>query len=108
MWKESYDVKRIKKTGKLKQQYGCNEHCVRSVRIRSSSGPYFPAFGLNTDQNNYEYGHFLLTEVFLFIVKERNIEIESTTRILHSSRTIRLQTFCTLTVSNTYLMHHLF
>ena len=23
-------------------------HCVKSVRIRSYSGPYFPAFGLNT------------------------------------------------------------
>ena len=24
-------------------------HCVKSVRIQSSSGPYFPAFGLNTE-----------------------------------------------------------
>ena len=32
---------------------------MKSVRIRSYSGPYFPAFGLNTDQNNSEYGHFL-------------------------------------------------
>ena len=24
-------------------------HCVKSVRIRSFSGPYFPAFGLNTE-----------------------------------------------------------
>ena len=24
-------------------------HCVKSVRIRSYSGPYFPAFGLNTE-----------------------------------------------------------
>ena len=31
---------------------------VKSVRIRSYSGPYFFAFGLNTDQNNSEYGHF--------------------------------------------------
>ena len=56
----------------------CNEHCVNyhafkesesdslfqnktlreSVHIQSYSGPYFPAFGLNTDQNNSEYGHF--------------------------------------------------
>ena len=34
-------------------------HCVKSVRIRSYSGPHFPAFGLNMDQNNSEYGHFL-------------------------------------------------
>ena len=26
------------------------EHCVKSVRIRSFSGPYFPAFGLNTER----------------------------------------------------------
>ena len=24
-------------------------HCVKSVRIRSFSGPFFPAFGLTTD-----------------------------------------------------------
>ena len=43
-------------------------HCVKSVRVRSFSGPYFLAFGLNTeiysarmggggntDQNNSEY-----------------------------------------------------
>ena len=50
-------------------------HCVKSVCIRSFSGPYFPAFGLNTeryeylfvfspngentDQKNSKYGHFL-------------------------------------------------
>ena len=25
-------------------------HCVKNVRIRSFSGPYFPAFGLNTER----------------------------------------------------------
>ena len=25
------------------------KHCVKSVRIRSYSGPYFPTFGLNTE-----------------------------------------------------------
>ena len=25
-------------------------HCVKSVLIRSYSGPYFPAFGLNTER----------------------------------------------------------
>ena len=25
-------------------------HCVKSVRIRSYSGPYFPALGLNTEK----------------------------------------------------------
>ena len=27
-----------------------NSHCVKSVRIRSFSGLYFPAFGLNTER----------------------------------------------------------
>ena len=25
-------------------------HCIKSIRIRSYSGPYFPAFGLNTER----------------------------------------------------------
>ena len=58
---------------------------MKSVRIRSYSGPYFPAFGLNTkeilrispysvrmrengEQNNSEYGHFLRSVTFTFIV----------------------------------------
>ena len=28
----------------------CNAHCVKSVRIRSYSGPYFPAFERNTER----------------------------------------------------------
>ena len=31
----------------LTQKQVCNLHCVKSVRIRSFSGPYFPAFGLS-------------------------------------------------------------
>ena len=34
-------------------------HYVKSVRVWSYSGPHFPAFVLNTDQNNSEHGHFL-------------------------------------------------
>ena len=42
--------------------------CVKSVLIRSYSGPHFPAFGQNTevrmqenaDQNNYEYSDWVL------------------------------------------------
>ena len=41
------------------------KHCVKSVRFRSYSGPYFSAFGLNTDQNNSEYGHFLRSKNFV-------------------------------------------
>ena len=32
---------------------------MKSVCIPSYSGPYFPTFELNTDQNNSEDGHFL-------------------------------------------------
>ena len=47
-----------------------HDHCVKSIRIWSYSGPYHPAFGLNTeryvsllirentDQNNSKYRHF--------------------------------------------------
>ena len=31
-------------------RYLAGFHCVKSVRIRSNSGPYFPAFGLNTER----------------------------------------------------------
>ena len=33
-------------------RFSGSKQCVKSVRIRSYSGPYFPAFGLN----NSEYG----------------------------------------------------
>ena len=31
----------------------CLKHCVKSVHIRSFSGPYFPAFGLNWRDTEY-------------------------------------------------------
>ena len=37
-------------------------HYVKSVCIPSFSGPYFSAYGLNTDQQNSEYGHFSRSE----------------------------------------------
>ena len=40
------------------------QHCVESVRIWSYSGPYLPTFGLNTDQNNFEHGHFSCSEKY--------------------------------------------
>ena len=43
-------------------------HCVKSVRIRSYSGPDFPAFGLKTDQNNSKYGHFKRSVFFSIIL----------------------------------------
>ena len=41
------------------------EHTVRSVSNWSFSGPYFPAFGLDMDKKNSEYGHFSRSEGFL-------------------------------------------
>ena len=37
-------------------------HCIKSVCIESYSGPYFPALGMNTGQNNSGYGHFSSSE----------------------------------------------
>ena len=42
-------------------------HCVKTIQIRSYSGPYFPSFRLNTDQNNSEYGYFLRSEILIKI-----------------------------------------
>ena len=30
--------------------------CVKNARIRSYSGPHFPAFGLNTESNQFDCG----------------------------------------------------
>ena len=46
-----------------------HSHCAKSVSIRSYSRSYFPAFGLNTNQNNSEYGHFSLSA----LLKEKSI-----------------------------------
>ena len=40
-------------------QFEGDAHYVKSVRIQSYSGPYFPEFGLNKDKSNSEYWHFL-------------------------------------------------
>ena len=39
-----------------------NKHCMKSIRFRSFSGPYFSALGTNTDQKNSKYGHFSRSE----------------------------------------------
>ena len=33
----------------------CGYHCVKCVRVRSFSGTYFPAFGLNTERYSVPY-----------------------------------------------------
>ena len=49
----------------MRSSRGCIQyhHCVKRGRIRSYSGPHFPAFELNRNagklgQKNFEYGHF--------------------------------------------------
>ena len=64
-----------------------NSHRVKSVRILSYSGPYFSAFGLNTerssylvqmqektDQNNSEYGHFSRSIWFYVVFRSHTVE----------------------------------
>ena len=45
--------------------------CVKSVRIRGFSGPYFPAFGLNTDQkiSNTDTFHVVHSRVTASTIK---------------------------------------
>ena len=38
---------------KKKKMTSCFRHCMKSVHIRSFSGPHFPAFGLNTETEIY-------------------------------------------------------
>ena len=45
-------------------------NCVKSVRIRSYSGPYSVRMQENTDQNISEYGHLLRSDGNNFKLKE--------------------------------------
>ena len=42
-----------------------------NVRIQSYSGPYFPALGLNANQNNPEYSQFLRSERMWIIFRKQ-------------------------------------
>ena len=42
---------------------------MKIVRIHRYSGPHFPTFGLNPDQNNSENGHFLRTETLKSVLR---------------------------------------
>ena len=48
-------------------------HCVKGVRIRSLSGPYSPAFGMNTDQKTSEYGHFSRSDNLEVNVRKKSL-----------------------------------
>ena len=40
---------------KVEKLYGF-DYCVKSLRIRNYSGPYFPTLGLITEKYRVEYG----------------------------------------------------
>ena len=66
---------------RIKEDFLNAIQCVKNVHIRNYSGLHFPAFRLNTErygvspysvrmrenanQNKYEYGHFLRSDVLL-------------------------------------------
>ena len=56
-----------------KSSFSCCTHCVKNVRIRSYSGPFSVRMRENTDQNSSEYGHFLRSDWFLFIITSKKI-----------------------------------
>ena len=59
-------------------------HCVKIVVIWSFSCPYFPAFGLNTDHKNSEYGLFLHSVTIRNFVTKQNISNCNLEIIQHS------------------------
>ena len=45
-----------------------SKHNVKSIRIRSYSGPYFPTFGLNAERFNYLFIYlFIHLSIYLII-----------------------------------------
>ena len=76
-------------------------HCVKSYHIRSFSGPYLPAFGLNagkygpeklriwmrenTDQKNSEYGHFSRSDSFMNLLNPAPHKTETIAKWYHKN-----------------------
>ena len=58
-------------------------HCVKSVRIRSFSGPYFPAFGLNTER--YEVSLCYYSECWKMRTSKKYRHFSRSARILKNS-----------------------
>ena len=97
-------------------------HCVKSVRIRSYSGPYFPAYGQNTerygvsqlylvqmrenaDQNNSEYGHFSRSvNVSFFFLSDLGVTTLLALSYLWSSVNFELPTVTYIKAIDTYFM----
>ena len=60
----------------------CHTQCVKSIHIQSFSGPYFPAFGLNTE------------------IYEINLRIQSEFRKMQTRKTPDMDSFYAVTNSN--------
>ena len=63
-------------TYKLFFEFDESPHCIKSVGIRSYSGPYFLVFFSvrmqeNSDQNNSEYRHFLRSVMYYIVVMNK-------------------------------------
>ena len=66
------------------------KHCVKSVRIRSYSGPHFllrispysVQIRENADQNNSEYGHFLRSESFHIFSEKDQLHFKTIMHII--------------------------
>ena len=65
LWRQSFFWHTVNDQLSALGTYFKSKHCVKSLRICSYSGPYFPAFGLKTGQNNSEYGRALRSENLL-------------------------------------------
>ena len=64
-----------------------NYYCVKSVRIRSYSGPYFPAFGLKTEifsRIRTEYGEIQSTSPYLIRMRKIRTRITLNTDTFHT------------------------
>ena len=57
-------------------------HCVKSVGIRNYSGPYFPAFGLNTER----YG----VSEYQFECRKMRTRVTYNTDIFHAMMNLKI------------------
>ena len=84
--------------------YAVGLHCVKSVRIRSYSAPYFPALGLNTERyvfspNAGKYGpeqlqiQTLFRQCYSMVGKKVSLCIQFECGKLHTSITPNTDTF---------------
>ena len=69
MWMDPSIAINSVKLDVLKENLTSRYDYVKSVRIQCYSSPHFPAFGLNTDQVNFEYRHFLHSVLLKLTVK---------------------------------------